>query len=141
MTRWLLIFCLVSVTAFAAPEKDSLFFTPNQIASIMRANQGFIAPEDAYDPDNQSDKPFDPGPRVISLSGLVYQGPNDWTIWLNGTRVTPKNIPDRVMGLTVKPDRIHLRWMDIGNQRIVNLTLRPHQRYLLDTDTIISGTD
>lgn len=142
MKKFILIFAMLPFCAAAAEteaRKESLFFTPNQIASIMRANQGFIAPEAAYNPDNQSGKPIDKGPRNIVLSGIVYNAPNDWTIWLNGQRVTPKNKPERVMGLTVRQDRIHLRWMDIGNQRIVNITLRPHQVYALDTDTIRPG--
>lgn len=121
-------------------KKESIFFTPNQLISIMRANQGFIAPSEAFDTNNQGDKPMDRGPRVVALTGILYHGKNDWTIWLNNERVTPKNIPDRIMGLSVKADRVHVRWMDIGNQRIVNITLRPNQQYLLDSDTIISGS-
>jgi hypothetical protein len=126
-----------------APETktmDSIFFTPNQLIAITRANQGFIAPQEAYDPDNQSSKPIDPGPRIISLSGIVFNSKSDWTIWLNNERVTPKNIPDRIMGLSVRKDRVFIRWMDLGNQRIVNIVLRPNQQYLLDSDQIILGT-
>lgn len=127
------------VSTGTVQKKESIFFTPNQLISIMRANQGFIAPKEAFDSKNQG-APVDNGPRVISLTGIIYHGRNDWTIWLNGERVTPKNIPDRIMGLTVKPDRATIRWMDIGNQRIVNITLRTNQQYLLDSDTIISGS-
>lgn len=133
-----------SVLSAVSDDKDekvaSLFFTPNQLMAIMRANQGFIAPKEAYDPNNQSSKPQDPGPRSVALSGIVYHGAHDWTIWLNGERVTPKNVPDRIMGLTVKKDRVHLRWMDIGNQRVVNMVLAPNQKYLLDSDEIVPGT-
>lgn len=120
-------------------KMTSLFFTPNQLASIMRANQGFIAPQEAYDPNNQSAKPMDAGPREIKLAGIVYNNPNDWTIWLNGEKVTPKNVPDRIMGINVKKDRVQVRWMDVGNQRIVNITLRANEMYLLDSDTIVPG--
>ena len=160
MKKFLMVFLLLPFAAFAAdapmppaptapaamPEaikvvqKDSLFFSNNEIASIMRANQGFIAPVAAFDPKNQSDRPADPGPRTLALSGIVYQSPHEWTIWLNNQRITPKNIPDHIMGVTVSKDLVHLRYMDIANQRIVNLTLRAHQTYFLDTDTIVSGT-
>lgn len=123
--------------ALSAPQ-DSIFFTSNQLIAIMRANQGFIAPKEAISADTPA--AVDSGPRIIKLAGIVYHGVNDWTIWLNGERVTPKNKPERVMGLVVKSDRIHLRWMDLARQRIVNLTLRPHQQYLLDSDTILPGT-
>lgn len=122
-------------------EKKSIFFTPNQLIAIMRANQGFIAPREAFDENNQGDKPQDAGPRELILNGIVYNSKSDWTIWFNGERVTPKNIPDRIMGLNVEKDRVHIRWMDIGNKRIVNITLLPNQKYLLDSDTIVpAGT-
>lgn len=141
MKKLLLILLLMPLSAFAAAPKESIFFTQNQIIAIMRANQGFIAPQAAIDDTNQGERPYDPGPRVIKLSGIVYNGPHDWTIWLNDQRVGPKNTPDHVMGLVVEKDRIHLKWMDIGQQRLVNIVLRPHQRYFLDTDTILSATE
>jgi hypothetical protein len=122
-------------------QMESLFFTNNQLISIARANQGFIAPTEAYDPNNQTDDPQDSSSRIVSLQGIVYNSPSDWTIWLNGARVTPDKVPERAMDLSVAKDRIRLRWMDIANQRIVNFTLRPNQTYLLDSDTIIVGVD
>lgn len=126
-----------SVTVTSGGKPASLFFTPNQLASIMRAKEGYLAPREAFDPNNQSDNPNSVGSRVVSLAGIIYVSKKDWVIWLNGERVTSKNMPQRLVGVTVKPDRVHLRWMDIANQRIVNITLQPHQQYLLDSDTII----
>lgn len=127
------------VSSVAAEPEESLFFTSGQLIEIMRANQGFIAPKAAAKKEEQGAY-VDRGRRILTLSGIVYNGPSEWTVWLNGQRVTPKNIPEDVLGLTVKEDRIHLRWNDRGNQRIVNLTLRPHQQYNLDTDVVSSGT-
>jgi hypothetical protein len=31
--------------------------------------------------------------------------------------------------------------MDLSRQRVVNITLRPHQTYDLDSDTILISTD
>lgn len=126
-----------AVTVNSEGKPASLFFTPNQLASIMRAKEGFLAPREAFDPNNQSDNPNSLASHVVSLAGIVYISKNNWVIWLNGERVTRKNMPQRLVGLTVKPDRVHLRWMDIANQRIVNITLEPHQQYLLDSDTIV----
>lgn len=145
----LLKFCRICMCTFAmlgavwplssiAMPSESLFFTPNEVMSIMRANQGFISQDgmggDAGTPAVQDSR------RIITLAGIAYRGANDWTVWLNGERVTPKNIPEGILGLTVKKDVILLKWLDAPNQRIVNLTLRPHQKYNLDTDTISSGT-
>jgi hypothetical protein len=125
-----------SITVTSEGKPESLFFTPNQLASIMRAKEGFMAPREAFDPNNQAN-PMTTAPHTISLAGIVYVSKNDWVIWLNGERVTQKNMPQRLIGVTVKPDRVHLRWMDIPHQRIINITLEPHQQYLLDSDTIV----
>lgn len=119
--------------------QQSLFMTPNEITSILQARQGLLAPEEAFDEENQFDT-VDNSPRILSLAGIVYVDRNDWTIWLNGERVTPANIPDRVIALTVKRDRVHLKWFDIREQRVVVITLRSHQRYDLDTELMMPGT-
>jgi hypothetical protein len=126
-----------SVTVTSQGKPESIFFTPNQLASIMRAQQGFLVPREAFDPNNQGAEPTTGGSRVVSLAGIIYVNSKDWVIWLNGERVTRKNMPQRLIGLTVRPTLAHLRWLDVPNQRIVNITLRPHQQYLLDSDTII----
>jgi hypothetical protein len=117
-------------------KPESIFFTPNQLAAIMRAKEGYMAPREAYDPNNQA-SPTSAGPRTVSLAGIVYINAKNWVIWLNGERVTRKNMPQRLVGVTVRPQVVHLRWLDITNQRIVNISLKPHQQYLLDSDTII----
>lgn len=126
-----------SITVTSGGKPESIFFTPNQLASIMRAQQGFLVPREAFDPNNQGPEPMTGGSRVVSLAGIIYVNSKDWVIWLNGERVTRKNMPQRLVGVTVRPKLAHLRWLDVPNQRIVNITLRPHQQYLLDSDTII----
>lgn len=120
----------------AAPH-ESLFFTDSELQTIMLATQGYVA--DAPDA-KKDEQELDRGRRILALSGLVYQSSADWTIWLNGERVTPRNIPENVMGLVVKPDHIRLRWLDKATNRIVNVMLRPHQQYNLDLDLISPGT-
>lgn len=119
--------------------QQSLFMTPNEITSILQARQGLLAPEEAFDEDNQYD-PIDNSTRILSLAGIVYVNRKDWTIWLNGERVTRANIPDRVISLTVKRDRVHLKWLDIREQRVVVVTLRSHQSYDLDSGLMMPGT-
>ena len=135
-----LVLVIAPVMAQAAP-KESLFFTYDQLIAISQANQGFTAKEateEAKTDDTAAQ--VDRGRRILTLSGIVYNSPKDWTIWLNDERVTPLNIPDHIRGLTVKKDLILLKWEDTATNRIVDLTLRPHQRYSLDLDVILSGT-
>lgn len=140
MRKLAFLLCVLPVVATAAPLQDSLFFSQNELIAIMRARQGYVAPQQAM---VMTASPGEPAaePRLIRLSGIIYNGPNDWTVWLNDQRVGPKNLPERVMGLVVEKDRVKLKWMDLNLQRVVNLTLRPHQTYDLDSDTILTSTD
>lgn len=116
----------------------SLFFTPVELAAIHQAKKGYIAPsENAI----VQAAPIDPGPRYLKLSGIVYNGENDWVIWFNGERVHPKNLPQNMKDLIVRKDRIALRWLDKGTNKIISLVLRPHQQYHIDSDTISMGTE
>ncbi len=141
MQKILAVLVLLPFSVSAAPIQDSLFFSQNELIAIMRARQGYVAPQRAMVMEAAPEGAAAPELRLIRLSGIVYNGPNDWTVWLNGERVGPKNLPDRVMGLAVEKDRVKLKWMDLNLQRVVNLTLRPHQTYDLDTDTILPSTD
>lgn len=141
----LTVLLLSPVTAHAAP-RESIFFSEEQLDMIFQASEGVL--ETVADETTESDPvkaaekeaPVDRGRRILTLSGVVYQSSKDWTIWLNGERVTPKNIPENVRGLIVTNDHIRLRWFDKATNRIVNLTLRPHQQYNLDLDLISPGT-
>lgn len=132
-------------TQVAAQERESIFFSIEELEMILQVSQGIMTVGDEATAGTTGEaqaeqQPVDRGRRVLTLSGVVYQSPNDWTIWLNGERVTPKNIPENVRGLIVHTDHIRLRWFDRAENRIVNIALRPHQQYNLDLDTILPGT-
>lgn len=80
-----------------------------------------------------------PEKRYVSLGGIVYASPDDWTIWLNGQRVAPKALPAEVIDLTVRKGVIELKWFDEYTNKIYPLRLRPHQRFNLDTRIFLSG--
>lgn len=77
--------------------------------------------------------------RDISLGGIVYVAAEDWTIWLNGQRVTPKAIPSEIIDLKVYNEYIELKWFDEYTNRIFPIRLRPHQRFNIDTRIFLPG--
>jgi len=81
----------------------------------------------------------DPGLRNISLSGIAYNGYKNWTIWLNGQRVTPKAIPKEALDLKVFKEYIEIKWFDEYTNRIIPIRLRPHQRFNIDTRIFLPG--
>ncbi len=114
--------------------KNSLFFLPNEVIAVMQARRGILQSKSSYE-----DNPTESGPRYISLAGISYIDSNDWTIWLNDEKITPNNIPERVIDLVVHKDYINIKWHDVIKQRVVVFTLKPHQRFHLDTGLLLPG--
>jgi len=122
----------------------SLFFTYWQHQSIIDAKKshGIVRPptdaelkalEDGENLD------FDPERRYVTLGGIVYKGDDDWTIWLNGERVTPSAVPKEVMDLQVYKDYIEVKWLDEYTNSIFPLRLRAHQRFNMDMRIFLPG--
>ena len=121
-----------------APAADeSLFFTPWQHALLQEAKRGFLTrPVGAASASAQAAKP---SIREISLDGIVYHGPHDWTIYLNSQRVAPNALPEQVMDLKVYNDYVDLKWFDTPNNLIFPIRLRAHQRFNLDARMFLPG--
>lgn len=80
-----------------------------------------------------------PEERDIALGGIVYVSRNDWTIWLNGKRITPEALPEEVIDLSVYNEYIELKWFDYYSNQIFPIRLRPHQRFNIDTRIFLPG--
>ncbi len=91
--------------------------------------------------DNLDEERIKPPPeeRDISLGGIVYVSVEDWTIWLNGKRVTPQALPKEVIGLSVYDEYIEIKWFDEWSNQIFPIRLRPHQRFNIDTRIFLPG--
>lgn len=111
----------------------SLFFTPGTLALIRDARFGLVASL----PGEGSSTPQ--GPREIGLQGIVYNNVDEWTIWLNDQRVTPRAIPPEVIDLRVTEKYIDLKWFDASTNAIYPIRLRPHQRFNLDAKLFLPG--
>ncbi len=125
-------------------KMSSLFFTYWQHQSIIDAknSHGKVRPPTeaelkALEEDEVLS--IDPERRYVSLGGIVYKTENDWTIWLNGKRVTPDAVPKEVMGLKVFEDYIEVKWLDAYTNSIFPLRLRAHQRFNMDMRIFLPG--
>lgn len=74
-----------------------------------------------------------PEERDIALGGIVYTSQKDWTIWLNGQRITPDALPKEVIDLKVYRHHVDMKWLDEYTLVLYPIRLRPHQRFNLDT--------
>ncbi len=73
------------------------------------------------------------------LGGIVYAREGEWTIWLNGRRITPEAVPKEVLDLRVFEDYIEVKWLDDYTNQIFPLRLRTHQRFNMDTRVFLPG--
>jgi hypothetical protein len=80
-----------------------------------------------------------PEERDISLGGIVYVSDHDWTIWLNGKRITPDALPEEILDLRVHKEYIDMKWFDYYSNQIFPIRLRSHQRFNIDTRIFLPG--
>ncbi len=125
----------------SANEVPSLFFTYWQHKTIRDAknSRGVVRAPDDWELDVEEDYEPDPGPREVLLGGILYNGEKNWTIWLNGQRVTPDAVPKEVLDLRVYDDFIEVKWLDEYTNQIFPLRLRAHQRFNLDMRIFLPG--
>lgn len=130
---------------FVGSDIPSLVFAPGQHALLSEARIGFNtrAPtkqelEDQPDPNDPNYRP-PPSVRVISLGGIVFNTPDEWTVYLNSKRITPDALPSEAVDLRVYKDFIELRWFDPQTNQIFPIRLRPNQKFNLDSRIFLPG--
>lgn len=121
----------------------SLFFTSDEAALIASVRSGVIArpptERELNEGDREEEVRPEPGIRELSLGGIVYKSSSDWTIWMNGQKITPDRIPPQVLDIRVRKDHIKLKWFDPYTNQIFPIKLKPHQRFNVDTRIFLPG--
>lgn len=116
----------------------SLFFSAQEEEAIRQALMGVM--------DMAPLGPSVPGPgapppvySVIKLYGVLYRGPDDWIVWINGHKVTPEELLPEIRDIKVdKSSKVHLKWYDAAFGGVIAITLRPHQMYDVQTGILLS---
>ncbi len=118
----------------------SLFFTPAEQSLIEEARAGLTtrAPTD-FELRQAQDGTVPMGPREVALAGIVYLSAGDWTIWLNGQKVTPNRLPPEILDIRVLKNSIRLKWFDAYTNQIFPIKLKTHQRFNIDTRIFLPG--
>lgn len=120
----------------------SLFFTSDEAALISSVRNGIIArppTEGELNQGEDGDNRPDPGLRELSLGGIVYKSSSNWTVWMNGQKITPNRIPPEILDIRVNKDHIKIKWFDPYTNQIFPIKLKPHQRFNIDTRIFLPG--
>ncbi len=132
------IACLLAVLSLLllpspATAQASLFFTPEETQAIASLAQ--------TEP-RKSEQSASPGYGDISLDAILYYGPHDWTIWLQGEPWTPATNRPGLRILKVSPDRVTLkRTTGEPPTPSFKITLKPHQLWKAGTEEISENAD
>ncbi len=75
----------------------------------------------------------------LHLAAIVYRGPDDWRIWLNGQSFTPSMRPRAIEILQVTAEAVVLAWRTGPGASPTRVRLQPHQSYLAASGRIVEG--
>jgi len=118
----------------------SLMFTPSEQSLIAEAREGFLArPPTDFELRQAEDGNVPRGPRELSLGGIIYTSSSDWSIWMNGQKITPNRLPPEILDIKVRKKYIRLKWFDAYTNQIFPVKLKPHQRFNIDTRIFLPG--
>lgn len=130
------------------PEKiPSLFFTFWQHEAIVDAknSRGFSRPPTEAElrsfglGEEELKPPPRPEEREITIGGILYKSQKEWTVWMNGKRVTPDALPKEVLDFRVFKDYVEFKWLDEYTNQIFPLRMRAHQRFNMDMRIFLTG--
>ena len=130
---------------FSFDAMPSLFFTPRTLALLNDAKRGFVArnatPFEIDQASRNAEEGTAPpkGPREINIGGIVYAGNSDWTVWLNGQKITPDRLPPEILDIQVRKDYVRLKWYDAYTNQIFPIKLKTQQRFNLDSRIFLPG--
>ncbi len=118
----------------------SFLFSPLDVAVIQRALRGQPTVSATLGRENMPAAAL-PVHRTIRISGVVYRAAEDWIVWMNGKKVTPDNLLPEIIDITVNDtSNVNLKWYDAGLNKVIAITLRPHQTYDITTGILLPGT-
>lgn len=77
--------------------------------------------------------------RLIRLSGIAYTNSRQWSVWINGARLTPQTTLPQIIDMSVHRAYVDLKWFDRALRKIIKIRLRPNQVYDIATGVLLPG--
>ncbi len=120
---------------------DSFMFSGAEAALIQKAMGGRVEkPQQTQETLKIEKKVVIPKRRVIKISGVLFRSPKDWAVWINGRKITPDVSLPEIIEIKVKSSSyLHLKWYDVGLNKVISITMRPNQTYDITTGILLPG--
>lgn len=117
----------------AAP--DSLMFTPDEFADIQghSAGGGSVSSGAGDGGGHQAIED-----ATLYLSTIVYAGPDDWTIWINGAPVSSNQGFQAFKVTEITPNSVDLL-VPLSAQGVRPVHLQPNQTFITKTGVVVEG--
>lgn len=117
---------------------SSLLFSPAEVALVQKARGGKVEqPDETLRIEKKAEIPKK---RFIRVSGVFFRKKGDWVVWINGKKVTPKALLPEIIEIDVEDSTyVHLKWYDIGFNKVISITIRPNQVYEIVTGILLPG--
>jgi|GEM_PF-5184319 len=119
---WALTIFLGASEGFASPDSGSLFFTDEEVILV----EGILAKSSGQD--------INPHSNSITLGAILFYGPGNWTVWLQGEKWTPSTRRSEIKILGVAPDHVRLSVESKDKATRKEIRLSPHQTYVFSQD-------
>ncbi len=114
---------------------DSLMFSPDEFADIQGHSAGSGAGGNGAADGSGLQAIED---ATLYLSTIVYAGPNDWTIWINGTPVSSHQGFQAFKVTDISPNSVELL-VPLSAQGVRPVHLQPNQTFITKTGVVVEG--
>jgi len=74
----------------------------------------------------------------LYLSSIVYFGPDEWMLWVNGVQVTPELQVDTFEVVSIQPDYVELV-VPLSAAGVRPVRLEPNQTFIGETGAVVEG--
>lgn len=74
----------------------------------------------------------------LYLGSILYSGPKDWTIWINGTPITPNQDFQAFQVTGITPRYVELL-VPLSSQGMRPVRLEPNQTFITESGIIVEG--
>jgi len=128
-------------TAQAQPEQrsatgrrivpDTLMFTVDELNDIKSRIQSGATLGDEQAANSNADKAF-------YLSSILYYGPNEWTIWVNGRAIGPNQDFETFRITEITPHYVQLL-VPLSALGMRPIRLEPNQTFVAESGVVIEG--